>query len=108
MNENLESFSLLWLDASVNKSPENIAAQTKLRAIINRLETFETVESCEEYIQKCSAGDRLVLIVSGMMGQTIVPRIDSLRQIISVYIYCFNEAKNREWSRQYSKVNIHP
>ncbi|CAF3885715.1 unnamed protein product [Rotaria sp. Silwood1] len=44
MSENLESFSLLWLDRSVNVSQENIAAQPKLRAIINHLKTFENAE----------------------------------------------------------------
>ncbi|CAF4519955.1 unnamed protein product, partial [Didymodactylos carnosus] len=32
------------------------------------------------------------------------PRLHQLRQLTAVYIYCGNEAANREWSESYSKV----
>ncbi|CAF1351432.1 unnamed protein product, partial [Rotaria sordida] len=104
MSENLESFSLLWLDRSVNASQENIAAQSKLRAIINHLKTFEKAEECEKYIRKCPETDRIVLIVSGGLGQQIVPQIDQLPQLSSIYVYCMDEKKNREWSKNHPKV----
>ena len=40
IGENLETFSLLWLDAEVNESSENVAAQQQLRTSINYLKTF--------------------------------------------------------------------
>ncbi|CAF3487714.1 unnamed protein product, partial [Rotaria sp. Silwood2] len=38
-NDNLETYSIFWLDASVDNE-ENKAAQKQLRSIINQLRTF--------------------------------------------------------------------
>ena len=40
-NENLETFSIFWLDAQVNTTEDNRRAQLKLREIINHLKTFD-------------------------------------------------------------------
>ncbi|CAF5027873.1 unnamed protein product, partial [Rotaria magnacalcarata] len=84
-SKNLETFYLLWLDASVNKTEENVEAQQYLRTSINYLETFENDKQSECYIQSLSSDDRVVLIVSGQLGQIIVPHIHSLRQLSSIY-----------------------
>ncbi|CAM4799156.1 unnamed protein product [Rotaria magnacalcarata] len=85
-SKNLETFYLLWLDASVNKTEENVEAQQYLRTSINYLETFENDKQSECYIQSLSSDDRVVLIVSGQLGQIIVPHIHSLRQLSSIYV----------------------
>ncbi|CAF3589996.1 unnamed protein product [Rotaria sp. Silwood1] len=106
MSDNLETFSLIWLDASVNTSKENIEAQADLRTIINYLKTFDNVSKCEKYIRKCDESDRIVLIVSGGLGREIVPRIYKLRQVSVIYVYCMDKKKNKEWAKQYSKIKL--
>lgn len=103
-NENFETYSLIWLDASVNNSKENLKAQQKLRACINHLLTFETEQQSLEYIQSISQDDRIILIVSGSLGRNIVPQIVSLRQIIAIYIYCMDVIVNKKWSHSYVKI----
>jgi len=102
--ENLETFSLLWLDASVNATEDNRAAQDRLRKIINYLKTFEDLQKCLDYIHSLSADDRIVLIVSGRYGRDLVPQICHLRQISSIYVYCTDVRENRNWAKHYSKV----
>jgi hypothetical protein len=71
--ENLETFSLFWLDSTVNNSVENQNAQVQLRSIINHLKTFEKVDECKNYIsERVSTEDRVVLIVSGRLGREVV------------------------------------
>lgn len=103
-DDNLETFSLLWLDYDVNKTNENVQAQDELRTIFNQLKTSDDPNRCEQYIRQASAGDRIVLIVSGRLGRQIVPRIHSLSQLLSVYVYCYDEKANEQWSSQFSKV----
>jgi len=103
-NNNLETFSLLWLDAAVDTREENRQAQIQLRNIINHLKTFDDENDCQRYILSISPQDRIVLIVSGRLGQIIVPRLHQLRQIISIYIYCTNKQANEQWSKQFTKV----
>jgi hypothetical protein len=103
-DENLESLSLVWLDAEVNKSKENINAQDRLRSTINYLKTFHDANECENYIRAVPEGDRMLLIVSGGLGQKIVPRIHTLRQILAIYVFCYDRKKHEEWAQQFTKV----
>jgi len=34
----------------------------------------------------------------------IVPTIHTARQVMSIYVYCMDEAANKEWSKNYVKV----
>ncbi|CAM4950183.1 unnamed protein product, partial [Rotaria socialis] len=77
-NDNLETYSIFWLDGSVNNE-ENITAQKKLRSIINQLRT-------------------------GQMGRIVVPEMQKLAQVSSIYVYCFNKEANLQWSQPYKKV----
>jgi len=103
---NLETFSLIWLDATVNSSEENRLSQEKLRTSINHLKTFEDDKLCEDYIRNLSENDRIVLISSGRLGKIIVPQIHHLRQVFSIYIYCRYKEANEEWANKFIKVNL--
>ncbi|CAF4473144.1 unnamed protein product, partial [Rotaria sp. Silwood2] len=105
-DDNIETFSLIWLDAAVNTAKENVRAQSELRGIINYLKVFENVEKCEKYIRKSHESDRIVVIVSGGLGQEIVPRIYKLRQVCAIYVYCMNKNKNKKWASEYSKIKL--
>jgi protein gp37 len=102
-DDDLETFSIFWLDGSVNNA-ENLAAQKKLRSIINQLKTFEDPEAFVGRIHRIAQGDRTVLIVSGQWGRIVVPKIHHLRSVSSIYVYCMNKAANEKWSKTYSKV----
>ena len=98
-----EIFHLLWLDsnAEVHRDQET---EQKLRSIINCLQKFQQVKPCQTYIEQSSDMDRIVLIVSGQLGQEIVRCIHDLRQVISIYVFCFNKKFHETWSSKYSKV----
>jgi hypothetical protein len=103
-NPNLETYSLIWLDSSPTNCQETLAAQQHLRTAINYIKTFKQSNECEEYIQSVPKIDRVILIVSGRLGQEIVPRIHQLRQVFSIYVYCMNKKKNEQWVKPFSKV----
>jgi tetratricopeptide (TPR) repeat protein len=103
-DDNLETFALLWLDASVNSSEENRRAQQHLRSTINYLKAFEDAKQCQQYIQFVSPYNRIILIVSGQLGQEIVPRIHPIRQLSSIYVYCRDKKRNEQWAKDYPKL----
>lgn len=103
-DDNLESFALIWLDAQIDTKEENRQAQKQLRNIINHLKTFDNENDCHQYILSIPPQDRVVLIVSGQLGQTIVPHVHSLQQLLSIYIYCMNKQTNEQWSKDFIKV----
>ena len=102
--DNLETFSLIWLDKKVNETDSNRQTQKALRQIINNLKTFDDQQQCHNYITSCCAQDRMILIISGQLGQQLVPQIYQLRQISSIYVYCKNKEANEQWARKYDKV----
>ncbi|CAM4946155.1 unnamed protein product [Rotaria socialis] len=102
-NDSLETYSIFWLDASVNNE-ENIKAQKKLRRIINQLRTFVDPEEFLDRVRFIQQGDLTILIVSGQMGRIVVPEMQKLAQVSSIYVYCFDKEANLQWSQPYKKV----
>ena len=102
-DDHLEIFSIIWLDENVN-AIESQETEQKLRSIINYLKRFQTIQQYQQFIEQTKEKDRLILIVSGKMGQDIVPWIHHLRQVISIYVYCMNRKKHEEWALKYKKV----
>ncbi|CAF1160522.1 unnamed protein product [Didymodactylos carnosus] len=100
---NLETFSLIWLDANVHITKDNIDSQVKLREAINFLQIFDEADKCEENI-KSIVHEKVVFIVSGKLGREVVPRLHDLPQLNCIYIYCLDKAGNKQWSDKYSKV----
>ena len=107
-DDNLETFTLVWLDASVDKNSDNLAAQDELRATINQLQPFSELEKCVVFIETSPKTDRIVLIVSGSLSQEIVPHIHKLEQLLSIYIYCYDVKGHEQWSKSYCKVRANP
>ncbi|CAF4287003.1 unnamed protein product, partial [Adineta steineri] len=65
---------------------------------------FQDVKQCQQYIEQRSENDRLVIIVSGQLGQEIIPYIHQLRQVISIYVYCMDKKSYEQWALKFSKV----
>ncbi len=103
-DDNLETFSLFWLDAQVNSTEDNRQTQQKLRQIINQLKTFDDQNQCQQHITSLSPQDRLVLIISGRCGRQLVPQIHQLQQLSSIYVYCMDAKANKQWAKDFSKV----
>jgi tetratricopeptide (TPR) repeat protein len=99
----LEIFTLIWLDASINES-ENKNTQTELRKLSDRFQPFDNCDECKSFIQSISIDECIVLIVSGRLGREIVPHIHSIEQIHSIYVYCFDRQSNELWAQDYSKI----
>ncbi|CAF1383335.1 unnamed protein product [Rotaria sp. Silwood1] len=103
-NSSIENFILIWLDADVNRTEENFNAQKELRTIINNIQTFEIIDQCEEYIKDQMNQYQFIVIVSGRLGQELVPRIHEFSQVLAIYVFCMDQEKNLAWARNFNKV----
>ncbi|CAF2390198.1 unnamed protein product [Rotaria sp. Silwood2] len=103
-DDNIRTFRILWLDSQVNTNENNQAAQQQLRKLDKNLLTFDNQEECHKYVVSMLSDDRIVFVVSGQLGQKIVPQIHQLPQIRSIYIYCQNMAFHEQWARPYNKT----
>jgi len=103
-NENLEMFTLIWLDYKANKSQKNLSLQQQFRTIINYLKIFENEDDCEKYIKQMSKDEYIIFIVNDQIGEKIIPHIHHLQQIFSIYIYSSNKITDQQWINQFNKV----
>ncbi|CAF1201967.1 unnamed protein product [Rotaria sordida] len=94
----------MWVDASVNSSKENLQAQKTLIKIHNEFKTFESVDECENAIQQLSKTSRAIIVISGGFGRELLPRIHDLPQVLTIYIFCMDQAKHLEWAKQFNKI----
>ena len=100
---NLELFSIIWLDFNVNIN-DNQNIDEKLRLIINNLKKFADIEQCQQYIEQRSKDDRLIIIANGSQGEQIVPYIHQLQQVSSIYIYSIDTSYHPQWTQHFYKV----
>jgi hypothetical protein len=100
---NLESFACLWLDQNIDSTQGNRDTQKELRHVINHLRTFDNSDECEKYIRQINQ-EKVILIVSGSLGQEIVPRLQDLPQLSAFYVFCQDKKRNEEWANKYPKV----
>ncbi|CAF1546227.1 unnamed protein product [Didymodactylos carnosus] len=87
------------------KTKDNLDTYNELRASINHIERFNDLQKAEEYIMSVQR-EKIVLIVSGTYGRELVPRLHDLSQLNCIYVYCFDKARNEEWSKNYTKVSF--
>ena len=100
-----ESFTFVWLDKTVNSIQDNIDIQKELRQIIYHLQTFDNSNECEQFIRQNNQ-KKVILIVSGGLGQRVVPRLHDLPQFSACYVFCRDKAANELWANQYPKVKL--
>jgi hypothetical protein len=104
-DENLETFTLIWLDGEINSViTEDI--RDKIQTFINHIKKFADKNACQQYIEQRREDDRLIIIVSGSLGRQLVPNIHKLRQVLSIYVYCMNKKAHEEWACKFSKVRL--
>ncbi|CAF1243979.1 unnamed protein product [Adineta steineri] len=103
-DSNLEIYSIIWLIPSCYTSEDVYRIQQRLRISINYLKIFEDNIQCEEYIRSVNSEDRLILILNDQFARQLVPRIEQLRQVHSIYIHYLDKNINQQWFEQFSKI----
>jgi hypothetical protein len=101
----LDDIILIWLDASVNKNNrDDQHSIIELRRIFNSIFIFTEKEKCLKFINNFMNKNKLILIVSGSLGKEILPQIDNLSQIYSVYVFCLQKINHQCWAQKYEKI----
>ncbi|CAF0872582.1 unnamed protein product [Didymodactylos carnosus] len=103
-NQRIPNLVIIWLDPTCNDHNE-----FKRYYFNNPLVEpeswlyFDNHEHCADYI-KGSPRKKIFLIVTGRFGEEMIPELHNLIQLHSVYIYCKNITKNKQWSLNFDKI----
>lgn len=99
-----EDFALYWLDENVHHSDDNQRVWQELRQLVRCSQAFDDYSECEHAVRSFAQDKRLVLIVSGRLGERLVPGIHHLPHVAVIYVYCMDRQRNEQWSREFLKV----
>ncbi len=94
-------YQVLWLDAAAKNSSKT---KDELNNIVhNDLRTFDEAAECQTYIEH--AVNKVILILSGSIGQSFVPLIHDRLQVLAIYLFCDNKEFHTQWSKNFPKVS---
>ncbi len=85
--ENKESTTLLWFDPNIGSRADTETTKQKLREINDYVKFYTDLELCVTYIHSIK-NEKIFFITSGSRSKEILPRIENLRQIDSIFIFC--------------------
>jgi tetratricopeptide (TPR) repeat protein len=70
---------------------------------VNDVNTFTDGDQCIQFIHTIT-NNKACMIISGSLGQHIVPRVHSMSQVDSIFIFCGNKKRHEEWTKEWSKI----
>jgi hemerythrin-like domain-containing protein len=100
----LQNFLLIWLDANLDEAKEDFENSIQhLRCVVATIATFTDVDECIDFLSDIE-NEKVFMIVSGALGQHLIPEIQAWQQLQSIYIFCDNQSIHEEWAKTISKV----
>jgi tetratricopeptide (TPR) repeat protein len=102
---NVQNFILVWLDANIDKVNNSDCRNTitQLQQVVNTVNTFTDVNQCISFITDIKE-EKIFMIISGTLGEIVIPTIHDMFQIDSMYVFCRNELKHKEWAQKWLKI----
>ncbi len=104
-SQTIQNFRLVWLDSSIDEGNNDSSNNTitKLRQVVNTVEKFTDIEECIDFMNDIGY-EKIFMICSGELSQTIIPLIHDMAKINHFYIFCNDEVRHEQWPKAWSKV----
>jgi hypothetical protein len=100
----VQNFLLIWMDSSIDQANEDCQnILTQLRSIINDVNMFTQPDECIQLLKDVH-DQKAFLIVSGTLGEHLVPKIHEISQLDTIYIFCDYKAPHEQWVKEWTKV----
>ena len=100
----VQNVLLVWLDNNIDENSADCHnTVTQLQRAVNAVNMFTDGDQCIEFISSMH-DDKACMIISGSLGQHIVPRVHNMSQVDSIFIFCGNKTRHEQWAKDWSKV----
>ncbi|CAF2687844.1 unnamed protein product [Rotaria sp. Silwood2] len=100
---NLESTRLIWYDSNIDTTNDTKKTMKEFYEINNFVVFHSDLESCINYIESIK-NEKILLVTSGRDASFILIRIHQLKQIDSIFIFCFKPDKYQYLLGMYTKI----
>jgi tetratricopeptide (TPR) repeat protein len=101
----IQNFHLVWLDEGIDKDNDEECRNSirKLQEVVNTVNTFNNIDECMDFITNVKETETF-MIISPVFSRTIVPIVQNIAQVSSVYLFCPNKEPHELWANEWSKV----
>ncbi|CAF0983593.1 unnamed protein product [Rotaria sp. Silwood1] len=100
----IQNYVLVWFDANFDESDEDFKKSLQhLRKTVASIATFTNVQEGIVFLNAIKK-EKIFMIVSGSLGQQIVPEIEAWPRLESIYVFCGNREVHEQWARKIQKV----
>ncbi|CAF1585481.1 unnamed protein product [Adineta steineri] len=102
--QHMQNVLLIWLDSNIDETSHDCQNTiTKLRCAVNDINTFTDANQCFEFIETV-VDKKACIIISESLGQQTVPRVHSMSQVDSIFIFCGNRKHHEQWVKNWPKI----
>lgn len=100
----VENYLVIWADKKFDSNKSDFKnTLNKLRSVVNEVNQCMTVEECSKILDE-NKHVTTFLIVSGALGERLVPNIHAMPQIDTIYIFCTNKPWHDVWAKRWNKI----
>ncbi|CAF4451520.1 unnamed protein product, partial [Rotaria sp. Silwood2] len=100
---NLESTRLIWYDSNIDKTNDTQKTMKEFYEINNFVVFYSDFESCINYIESIK-NEKILLVTCGRDASVILTRVHQLKQVDSIFIFCFKPEKYQYLLEMYTKL----
>jgi tetratricopeptide (TPR) repeat protein len=102
--EMVQNVLLIWLDQNIDDNSADCRNTiTQLRRTVNTINTFTDGEQCIHFLENMD-NEKVCMIISGALGQHIVPCVHNMSQVDSIFIFCGNKKHHEQWAKDWPKI----
>jgi tetratricopeptide (TPR) repeat protein len=100
----VQNILLIWLDNNIDDNSANYRdTVTQLRRVVNTVRTFRDSDQCIQFLQNMN-NEKVCMIISGSLGQHILPWMRNMSQVDSIFIFCGNKKYHEQWAKEWPKI----
>ena len=100
----IQNVRLVWLDGNIDENNTDYQNTiSHLRRVVNTIDIFTDGQGCIRFLQDVT-DEKVCIIVSGSLGQQMLPRMHDLSQLASIFIFCRNKEYHEGWTRDWAKI----
>ncbi len=100
----VQNYILIWLDSNIAEYDQYYQSSIfQFRSIINSINTFIEIDQCIDFLTDVNQ-EKVFMIISTSLAQQLMPLIQNLSQIDSIYIFCHNQTEHEMWTEQWMKM----
>lgn len=101
---NIEDIIIIWLDEDINEDHQHYQDSINhLQTLNNSFKTFHDTNQCIDFFTDIT-NKKVFFILSNSLGRLLMPCIDDVLQLDSVYIYSNIPIPDQQWINHWNKI----